>query len=78
VDLCSGSVGKEKWKDRFEPLDLGLNSQQSLDLSRGAQGLNPCKQSEVPKEFVLGYRHSGVRGSGGRESGYSTTKIMTR
>jgi hypothetical protein len=30
----------EKWRDRFEPSDLGLNSRQTLDLSRVAQGLS--------------------------------------
>jgi hypothetical protein len=46
-----------QWRDRSEPSDLGLNSRQTLDLSRVARGLNLTRrvaERKSEKEFVSG------------------------
>jgi hypothetical protein len=57
---------QEECKSRrdSEPLDLAQNSRQPSDLSRGARGLNPRKQSESPEGVRIGistFGSSGVR-----------------
>jgi hypothetical protein len=56
-----------QWRDRSEPSYLGLNSQQPVDLSRVARGLNPTRR-EAERESREGVRigisyigNSGVR-----------------
>jgi hypothetical protein len=63
-------TSREQWKSTqsrrdSEPLDLTQNSRQSLDLSRGARGLNPRKQSESPEG--VSYRDFGIREFGSPE-----------
>jgi hypothetical protein len=58
-------VEERKSRRDSEPLDLTQNSRKPLDLSRGARGLNPRKQSES-LEGVL-YRYFDIQESGSLE-----------